>query len=133
VADVYKLLADAVVLAHFLFIAFVVCGGLLVIRWPRIAFVHLPAAVWGAVVEIFGWVCPLTPLENHFHLLAGKSSYSGDFIARYLMPVIYPENLTATIQQVFGGLVIIINLIFYIIAIQKERLHKKNRAYKNFS
>jgi drug/metabolite transporter superfamily protein YnfA len=121
---VYNVLANVILLVHFLFIAFVICGGLLVIHWPRLAVVHLPAAVWGAVVEIFGWVCPLTPLENHFRLLAGNSSYSGDFIARYLIPVIYPENLTATIQQVFGGLVIIINLIIYTIAIQKQLLHK---------
>jgi hypothetical protein len=120
-ADMYHVLANAIVLAHFLFIAFVICGGLLVIRWPRIAFVHLPAAVWGTVVEIFGWICPLTPLENHFRLLAGNSSYSGDFIARYLMPVLYPENLTATMQQVFGAFVIAINIIFYFIAIKKLR------------
>jgi len=120
VADVYKLLAEAVVLAHFFFIAFVVCGGLLVIRWPRIAFVHLPAAVWGAVVEIFGWVCPLTPLENHFRVLAGVNSYSGDFIARYLIPVIYPENLTNEFQQLLGGIVIVVNVIFYTIAIKKH-------------
>ena len=122
----YNVLASAIVLAHLLFIAFVICGGLLVIRWPRLVVVHLPAAVWGAVVEIFGWVCPLTPLENHFRLLAGNSSYSGDFIARYLLPVIYPENLTATMQQVFGGFVIIINLFFYTIAIQKlqSRRHR---------
>ena len=117
----YNVLANAIVLAHFLFIAFVVGGGLLVIRWPRIAFVHLPAAVWGAVVEIFGWVCPLTPLENHFRFLAGDSSYGGDFIARYLIPIIYPENLTTTIQQVLGGLVIAVNIIFYTIAIRKHR------------
>ena len=84
----YNVIANAIVLAHFLFIAFVVCGGLLVIYWPRIVFVHLPTAVWGAVVEIFGWVCPLTTLENYFRLLAGHSSYNGDFIARYLLPVI---------------------------------------------
>jgi drug/metabolite transporter superfamily protein YnfA len=118
---VYNVLANAIVLAHFLFIAFVVGGGLLVIRWPRIAFVHLPAAVWGAVVEIFGWVCPLTPLQNHFRFLAGDSSYGGDFIARYLIPIIYPENLTTTIQQVLGGLVIAVNIIFYTIAIRKHR------------
>jgi drug/metabolite transporter superfamily protein YnfA len=112
-SGVYNVLANAIVLAHFLFIAFVVGGGLLVIRWPRIAFVHLPTAVWGAVVEIFGWVCPLTPLENHFRFLAGDSSYGGDFIARYLIPIIYPENLTTTIQQVLGGLVIAVNIIFY--------------------
>ena len=119
--DVYSLFADAVVLTHFLFIAFVICGGLLVIRWPKIAFVHLPAAVWGATVEISGWICPLTPLENHFRNLTGDTSYSGDFIARYLLPVIYPENLTTTIQQVLGILVIVINIIFYTIAIRKYR------------
>jgi hypothetical protein len=70
-------------------------------------------------VEIFGWVCPLTPLENHLHQLAGGSSYSGDFIARYKIPVIYPENLTITTQHIFGGLVIAINIIFYFLAIRK--------------
>jgi hypothetical protein len=119
---VYNLLADVIVLAHFLFIAFVICGGLLVIRWPHVAFVHLPAAIWGAVVEIFGWVCPLTPLENNFRLLAGNSSYSGDFIARYFIPLIYPGNLTTTIQQLFGGMVITVNMIIYTIAVRK---HKK--------
>jgi hypothetical protein len=117
----YDIFANAIVLTHFLFIAFVVFGGLLVIRWPRLAFVHLPAAIWGAVVEIFSWICPLTPLENHLRQLAGNSSYSGDFIARYLLPVIYPENLTATMQQIFGGFVIAINIIFYTIAVIKYR------------
>ena len=117
----YNILADAIVVAHFLFIAFVVFGGLLVIRWPRIAFVHLPSAIWGAAVEIFGWICPLTPLENHFRYLAGKTSYNGDFIAHYLLPIIYPENLTIAIQQVLGVLVIIINIIFYIIALRKHK------------
>ena len=117
----YNVLANAIVLAHFLFIAFVICGGLLVIRWPRSAVVHLPMAVWGAAVEIFGWVCPLTPLENYFRLLAGNSSYNGDFIARYLIPVIYPENLTNESQQLLGGIVIVVNVIFYTIAIRKHR------------
>ena len=116
----YYILSDIIVGVHFLFIVFVVCGGLLVIRWPRIVFLHLPAAVWGAIVEIFGWICPLTPLENHFRDLAGKALYSGDFVARYLLPVIYPENLTTTIQQFLGCLVIIINIIFYTIAIRKH-------------
>lgn len=117
----YNFFADAIVLAHFLFIAFVICGGLLVIHCPRIAFVHFPAAMWGATVEIFGWICPLTPLENHFRNLAGSNTYSGDFIFRYLVPVIYPEKLTATIQQVLGILIIIINIIFYTVAIRKYR------------
>jgi len=118
---VYNLLADLTVLAHFLFIVFVICGGLLVIRWPKTAFIHLPAAAWGAIVEFFGWICPLTPLENHFRNLAGYNQYSGDFILRYLIPVIYPENLTTTIQTFLGILVIIINVFVYIIAIRKHR------------
>jgi hypothetical protein len=118
---VYNVLADAIVITHFLFIIFVVGGGLLVIRWPKIAFVHLPAAVWGAAVELFGWICPLTPLENRFRDLAGETSYSGDFIARYLLPVIYPENLTTSIQYLLGGLVIAVNVIIYVIAIRKHR------------
>jgi len=118
---VYNLLADFTVGVHFLFIMFVVCGGLLVIRRPYMAFVHIPAAIWGAAVEIFGWICPLTPLENHFRDLAGETLYSGDFVARYLLPVIYPENLTTTIQHILGGLVIGVNIIIYLIAICKYR------------
>ena len=117
----YNVLANAIVLAHFLFIAFVICGGLLVIRWPRLVVVHLPAVVWGAAVEIYGLVCPITPLENHFRMLAGDTSYSGDFIARYLLLVIYPENLTTTIQQLLGRLVIAVNVIIYIVVIRKYR------------
>jgi len=117
----YNILADVIVGTHFLFIVFVVCGGLLVIRWPKIALIHLPAAVWGAAVEIFGWICPLTPLENHFRDLAGETSYSGDFITRYLLPVIYPDNLTTSIQYLLGGLVIVVNVIVYVIAIRKHR------------
>jgi hypothetical protein len=119
--DVYNLFADLIVLAHFLFIVFVICGGLLVIRWPNAAFVHLPAAAWGATVEFFGWICPLTPLENHFRNLAGAKQYSGDFILRYLVPVIYPENLTAAIQTILGIAVIVINVFFYTIAIHKHK------------
>lgn len=121
----YNVLADAVVLIHLLFIIFVVCGGLLVVCRPKIAFIHLPAAIWGAAVEIFGWICPLTPLENHLRQLAGASSYSGDFIARYLLPIIYPENLTVTMQQILGGLVITINVIFYTIAVKRHQAHQR--------
>ena len=120
----YNLLADTIILVHFLFILFVAVGGLLVIRWPNMAFVHLPAATWGAAVELCGWICPLTPLENHFRKLAGTSTYSGDFLARYLIDIIYPENLTIEMQQVLGGLVVIINVIFYYIAIRKLRFSR---------
>jgi len=121
---VYHILADILVAAHFLFILFVVIGGLLVIRKPSFAWVHLPAALWGAVVEIFGWICPLTPLENHLRTLAGESVYGGDFIARYLLSLIYPENLTPSIQKGLGAGVIVINLIFYFIAFKKNRARR---------
>ncbi len=109
----YILLADAVIVFHFLFIAFVVAGGLLVLRWPKAAFLHLPAVLWGAVIEFAGWICPLTPLENHLRQLGGETPYSGDFIVRYLVPVIYPSGLTACTQYILGGLVVVVNLAIY--------------------
>ncbi len=117
----YNILVNVIVLVHFLFILFVIAGGLLVIRFPRIALVHLPAAIWGAVIELSGWICPLTSFENHLRNLAGGSSYSGDFINRYLILVIYPENLTVTTQHFLGALVIIINFILYTIAVCKYK------------
>jgi Protein of Unknown function (DUF2784). len=122
----YGILAGAIIVTHFLFIAFVAAGGLLVWRWHRLAWVHLPAVIWGIVVELTGWICPLTPLENHLRRLAGSSSYSGGFIEQYLVPVIYPANLTASMQYIFGGLAIAINLIIYIIIIRKQRVLPKD-------
>ena len=117
----YGILAGVIIVAHFLFIAFVAAGGLLVLRWPRLAWVHLPAVVWGVVVEMTGWICPLTPLENYLRRLGGSSSYSGGFIEQYLLPVIYPANLTVDTQYILGGLVIAVNLFIYTIIIRKKR------------
>lgn len=117
----YGILAGVIIVAHFLFIAFVAAGGLLILRWPRLAWVHLPAVVWGVVVELTGWICPLTPLENYLRRLGGSSSYSGGFIEQYLIPIIYPANLTAATQYILGGLVIVVNLILYFLVIQKQR------------
>ncbi len=109
----YNLLADAVIIIHFLFILFVVAGGLLTLRWPQMAWLHLPAACWGAIIEFAGWICPLTPLENHLRHLGGETPYTGDFVVRYLVPVIYPAGLTAFTQYILGGLVIALNLLIY--------------------
>lgn len=108
-------LADALVLLHLLFVAFVVGGGLLLLRWPRLAWLHLPAAAWGAFIEFSGGICPLTPLENHLRALSGEAGYSGGFVERYLLPILYPENLTLPTQQVLGTVVVVINLAIYLL------------------
>jgi hypothetical protein len=98
----YRLLADAVVLLHLAFVVFVVCGGLFVL-WRRwMAFVHIPAAAWGVFIEFSGRVCPLTPLEKNLRALAGDAAYSGDFVERYLIPVLYPPDLRRDVQIVLG-------------------------------
>jgi nitrate reductase gamma subunit len=109
----YRTLADLVVGAHALFVVFVVAGGLLALRWPWVAAVHLPAAVWGALIEFQGWICPLTPLENSLRASAGQAGYQGGFIEHYLLPVLYPAGLTQGVQVVLGSLVIAVNLVVY--------------------
>jgi len=123
----YELLANAIAVAHLLFIAFVVAGGILVLRWPRVAWLHIPAAAWGAVVELKGWVCPLTPLENWLRRRGG-APYQGDFVARYLLPVIYPENLTPLRQRILGTLVIVANLFVYAVVIRRRRAVRPPRG-----
>ena len=115
------MLADFVVLIHFLFVAFVALGGLLVLRWRRLAWLHLPAAAWGVAIEFFGWICPLTPLENALRERAGESTYHGDFVSRYLMPVIYPEGLTREAQVTLGLLALVFNLAIYTLAIRRVK------------
>ena len=110
---IYRFLADATVVVHGLFIVFVVLGGLLVVRWPRVAWLHLPCAAWGALIEFAGWICPLTPLENHFRRLAGQQGYPGGFIETYLIPLIYPGALTREIQIALGVGVIVVNAAAY--------------------
>lgn len=109
----FRLLADLTVLVHALFIVFVVVGGFLAWRWRRVAWVHLPCAAWGALIEFAGWVCPLTPLENHFRRLAGAEGYAGGFIEHYLVPVIYPEAWTFTLRMLLGALVVLVNAFAY--------------------
>jgi hypothetical protein len=109
----YWLLANALVLLHLAFILFVVAGGLLVARKPRLVWLHLPAVIWGALIEFMGWICPLTPLENHFRKLAGQTGYKGGFIEHYLLPLIYPETLTAATQYLLGTLVLAANILIY--------------------
>jgi hypothetical protein len=123
---IYRVLADLVVLAHFLFLAFVVLGGLLVLRRPRWAWIHIPAALWGTVIEWAGWMCPLTPLENHLRVLGGEAPYGGGFIARYLLPIVYPGALTRELQIVLGLGVLVLNLGLYAAGLHRHRARARH-------
>lgn len=109
----YRLSADLIVIVHLGFVLFVLLGGVLVLKWPRLVWLHLPAVAWGAFVEFSGWVCPLTPLENWLRTQAGEATYTGDFVAQYLAAILYPDALTRELQVVLGTAVIVVNLTVY--------------------
>ena len=117
----YGLLADLVLLAHAGFVVFVVLGGLPVLRWPRLAWLHLPAVAWGAGIEFAGAICPLTPLEIHLRSLAGQQGYAGGFVEHYVFALLYPEGLTRNVQLALGLLVIVINALVYAIVWRRHR------------
>ena len=108
-----QLIADALLIAHLLFIAFAVAGAVLLWWWPRLVGLHLPAAAWAVIVEWRGWVCPLTDWENHWRQQAGESGYEGGFVESVLLPVIYPPGLTLELMQWLGTGVLVINLLLY--------------------
>ena len=109
----YGLFADAVLLAHAAFVAFAVLGGLLVLRWRRLAWVHLPVVAWGAGIEFTGGICPLTPLENHLRALAHEQGYAGGFVEHYVFGLLYPEGLTRNVQVALGLGVLALNAAVY--------------------
>lgn len=113
--------ADVIVALHFAFVVFVVLGGLLVLRWPRVAWLHVPAVIWGALVEFTGWICPLTPLENRLRRAAGETGYQGDFIAHHILPVLYPNGLSRADQLVLGAAALALNIVIYGAAIVRHR------------
>lgn len=110
----YALAADAVLLIHGLFVAFVIFGGLLALWRPRFAWLHLPALAWGALVIAMGWICPLTPLENHLRVLAGQTAYATSFLQQYLWPLIYPPGLTRGLQAGLALLLVAANASIYL-------------------
>jgi hypothetical protein len=112
---VFRLLADATVVVHLGFVLFVVLGGLLALRWPKVAWVHLPAAAWGAWIEFAGWICPLTPLENWLRLQGGEPVYASSFVEHYVVPVLYPASLSRELQWMLGILVIAVNAVVYLV------------------
>lgn len=117
---IFRLLADATVALHAAFVIFVIGGGLLVARWPRVAWLHLPAAAWGAWVELAGWICPLTPLENWLRERGGGAAYTSGFIEHYVLPILYPASLSRPVQWVLGGLVILVNIAVYAVVFRRR-------------
>jgi hypothetical protein len=124
----YRLLADLVVATHVCFVLFVVFGGFLLRRWPKLMYVHIPAAVWGVLIEFAGWICPLTPLENAFRARGGQAGYQGDFIVHYIIPLLYPHGLNRNIQAVLGTLALLINLIAYALYLRSTGRRTKGAA-----
>jgi multisubunit Na+/H+ antiporter MnhC subunit len=126
------LLADALVILHLAFVAFVMGGGFLLSRWPKLAWLHLPSAAWGAYIEFSGGICPLTPLENRLRMLGGDGTYRGGFVEHYLLPILYPENLTSPVQLVLGAIVVGVNLTAYVLACTVWRSRReKGQAVRN--
>jgi hypothetical protein len=121
----YRILTDLVIFLHLLFIVFVVAGGFLVMYRKWLALLHLPAAGWGAYIEFSGGICPLTPLENHFSLLAGRQGYSTGFIEHHLIPIIYPAGLTHEVQLSLGLFVVGVNLIMYAVLLRRHFRHRQ--------
>ncbi len=125
----YRILADLVILLHLLFIVFVVAGGFFVLCRTWLVLLHLPAAVWGSYIEFSGNICPLTPLENHFSHLAGQQGYSSGFIEHYLIPIVYPAELTHGIQIYLGLFVVVVNLIVYSLVIRRHFRQPKCKRF----
>lgn len=119
------LLADLVLLLHAAFIVFVLLGGLLVLRWRSLVWLHVPAVIWGILIEMQGWLCPLTPLENRLRRAAGTEGYQTGFIDHYLAPLIYPAGLTPAIQLLLAGGVLLVNAVIYTLL---WRVWRKRRA-----
>jgi hypothetical protein len=118
---IYRVLADAVVILHVGFVLFVVFGGFVLHRWPRLIYAHVPAAIWGVLIEFAGWVCPLTPLEKTLRARGGQVGYQGDFVEHYIIPVLYPHGLNQNIQLVLGAFALAVNLIAYSLFFHRRR------------
>ena len=117
----FRLAADILVVIHLAFIVFVVLGGFLAWRWRHLVWLHGPAAVWGALIEFAGWICPLTPWEVALRQRAGHAGYAGGFIEHYVIPIVYPPGLTPSIQLLLGGFVLVVNVVAYAGFVRRRR------------
>lgn len=126
--DLARVLADAVLVLHAAFVAWVVLGGFAVARRPALAWLHLPAAAWGAAVSFGGWTCPLTPLEHALRRAAGEAGHEGGFVERHLLAMLYPDGLTRGAQAALGVGVVAVNLLAYGLARRRRREAAPRRA-----
>jgi hypothetical protein len=111
---IFGFLADGVLLLHVAFVLFVMAGALFCLRWPKMAWAHLPAAAWGTAISYAGWVCPLTPLENRLRRQAGERGYAESFLEHYVLPILYPAGLTPGAQVAMGSLALAVNVALYV-------------------
>lgn len=125
---VYTVAADLVLALHAAFVIFAVAGGLLALRWPRMAGLHGPVLLWAAGVELFGWSCPLTPLEQELRRAAGEAGYAVGFLEQYLWPLLYPPGLTRGDQLVLGSGLLALNVAIY--GLVWRRCRKRVRCIK---
>ena len=133
----YQLSADLVLILHLAFVLFVLLGGFLLLRWPKLVWLHLAAVTWGALIEFIGFVCPLTPLEVNLRRLGGQAGYEGDFVQHYITASLYPSGLTRKMQIGLGISVLVLNMLIYGYWIAHRRLArgatKKRSAFQNRS
>lgn len=120
----FRILADATVCLHVAFVVFVLLGGLLVLRRPRLVWLHLPAVLWAAWVELAGSICPLTPLENWLREQGGGAAYGTGFVEHYLLPLLYPASLSRELQWGLGGIVLAVNAAVYLLVLERRKRRK---------
>lgn len=118
---IHQLFADLILLAHAVFVVFVVFGGLLVPRYPKVLWWHLPALFWGIVVQWADWICPLTPLENYFRQLGGDAGYEGGFVEHFVSRFLYPEHLTLELRYLLGLALVLLNVAVYLFVLARRR------------
>ena len=121
----YRILSDALVVLHVAYVAFAVGGSVLVLRRPRLALLHLPCALWAILISLYGGTCPLTPLENELRRRGGEAGYTGGFVEHYVLPVLYPAELTRTTQLVLGGLVVAVNVAVYAVVMRRGARNRR--------
>jgi hypothetical protein len=131
--SLYRLLADGVLLLHFGFVAFVAGGALLALRWPGLAWLHLPALAWGTYAVLSGAICPLTPLENRLRVAGGGGAYDASFIEQYLLPLVYPgfvQGEAGRGWQIALGIALVAGnaVVYALLWLRQQRASRENRS-----